>query len=188
MDVLEQAIVFAVEVHKGMVRKGERSPYILHPMEVASIASTMTKDKEIMAAAALHDVVEDAGVLLDVLKERFGDRVAELVESESEDKRNDRPPEDTWQLRKQESLNVLKESKDMGVKILWLSDKLANMRSFYRNYLKNGNALWKDFNQKDPRKQEWYYRSVSEAVSELKEFPAWEEFNYLIDKVFEDNQ
>ena len=55
MDVLEQAIVFAVEVHKGMVRKGERSPYILHPMEVASIASTMTKDKEIMAAAALHD-------------------------------------------------------------------------------------------------------------------------------------
>ena len=52
MDVFDRAIRFAAEAHSGMVRRGENAPYILHPMEVASIVGTMTGDREILAAIA----------------------------------------------------------------------------------------------------------------------------------------
>ena len=61
-------------------------------MEAAVIVSTMTDDQEVIAAAALHDVVEDAGITMETIEEQFGTRVRKLVESETEDKRADRPP------------------------------------------------------------------------------------------------
>ena len=56
--MLEKAVIFAANAHKGQKRKGTSTPYIIHPMEVAVIASGMTDDIEIISAAVLHDVVE----------------------------------------------------------------------------------------------------------------------------------
>ena len=61
-DLLNRAIVFAVEKHAGAVRKGTVIPYIVHPLEALAIASSMTDRQEVLVAAVLHDVVEDAGV------------------------------------------------------------------------------------------------------------------------------
>lgn len=70
-DILDRAILFATEAHRGAFRKGTRIPYILHPLEAAAIAATITVDHEVLAAAVLHDVIEDTAVteeeLLDVL-------------------------------------------------------------------------------------------------------------------------
>jgi len=184
-SLLDRAILFAVEAHRGMLRKDKKTPYILHPMEAATIAGSMTSDPEILAAACLHDTVEDTPVTQDRIRTLFGERVADLVASETEDKRADLPPELTWLLRKEESLRVLKESKDEGVKILWLSDKLANMRTFYRSYLVKGNDLWKAFHQSDPAKQAWYYRSILELTASLSGHAAWKEYQNLLNKVFE---
>ncbi|MBO5837108.1 MAG: bifunctional (p)ppGpp synthetase/guanosine-3',5'-bis(diphosphate) 3'-pyrophosphohydrolase, partial [Oscillospiraceae bacterium] len=87
MELVSEAVVFAVTAHDGMRRKKSESPYILHPMEAAVIVGTMTDDQNLIAAAALHDVVEDAGITIDEIEERFGKRVRELVASETEDKR-----------------------------------------------------------------------------------------------------
>ena len=65
MELVSQAISFAVKVHDGMRRKKKNIPYILHPMEAAVIVGTMTEDQELIAAAVLHDVVEDAGVTIE---------------------------------------------------------------------------------------------------------------------------
>ena len=111
--------MFAVEAHDGMRRKKSETPYILHPMEAAVIVSTMTDDQNLIAAAVLHDVVEDAGVDLGEIEELFGKRVRELVQSETEDKRADLPPEDTWRVRKEETLAVLGKTQDIGVVMLW---------------------------------------------------------------------
>ena len=54
MELVSEAIIFAVNAHDGMRRKKNKSPYILHPMEAAVIVSTMTNDQEVIAAAALH--------------------------------------------------------------------------------------------------------------------------------------
>ena len=64
MELVSEAIIFAVKAHDGMRRKKSDAPYILHPMEAAVIVGTMTDDQQLIAAAALHDVVEDAGITI----------------------------------------------------------------------------------------------------------------------------
>lgn len=184
MSTFEEAIIFAANAHGGMYRKGDKTPYILHPMEASVIAGTMTDDTEIISATLLHDTVEDTSVTLEEIKDKFGSRVADLVKSETEDKHENLSPDATWQIRKEESIEILKNTDDLGVKILWLSDKLSNMRSFYRKYKKCGSALWQDFHQKNPDKQFWYYNTIANLLFDLKEFEAWQEYKWLINKVF----
>ena len=84
MNMLEEAIIYATVLHQGKVRKFNGIPYILHPMEVARILSTMTDDQEVITAGILHDVVEDTDGTLAEIEKRFGSRVANIVSSESE--------------------------------------------------------------------------------------------------------
>ena len=79
MELVSEAITFAVKAHDGMRRKKSEAPYILHPMEAAVIVGTMTDDQNLIAAAVLHDVVEDAGITIEEIEEKFGKRVRELV-------------------------------------------------------------------------------------------------------------
>ena len=130
MEFISEAIAFAVQSHDGMRRKKGALPYILHPMEAAVIVGTMTDDQNLIAAAVLHDVVEDAGVTLEDIEEKFGKRVRELVASETEDKRADLPPSDTWRIRKEESLAVLRATKDIGILMVWLAEGRTPMSDF----------------------------------------------------------
>ncbi len=184
MELVSEAIAFAVKAHDGMRRKKSEAPYILHPMEAAVIVGTMTSDQNLIAAAALHDVVEDADIAIEEIEEKFGSRVRELVQSETEDKRADLPPSETWRIRKEESLSVLKNTTDIGVLMVWLGDKLANMRAIYRDFKVEGENMWQKFNQKDVNEQAWYYRSIAELTKALSETSAWIEYNALTELVF----
>ena len=185
MELVSEAIAFAVKAHDGMRRKKSDVPYILHPMEAAVIVGTMSEDQNLIAAAALHDVVEDAGITIEEIEERFGKRVRELVESETADKRADLPPAATWRIRKEESLAVLKNTDDIAVLMVWLGDKLANMRAIYRDFKVEGEAMWQRFNQKDVAEQAWYYRSIVALTERLSDTSAWIEYKTLTDLVFE---
>lgn len=184
MDLINGALEFAINAHMNQLRKGSNLPYILHPMEAATIVSSITFDPAVIAAALLHDVVEDTGVTIDDIEAQFGSRVAELVSAETENKREGIPPASTWRVRKEEAIKHIAECGDRDVKIVCLGDKLSNMRSMCRDYALIGDALWQRFHQKDPRQHEWYYRSMAECMSELKDYPAWKEFNWLINQLF----
>ena len=184
MELVSEAIAFAVKAHNGMRRKKSESPYILHPMEAAVIVGTMTDDQNLIAAAVLHDVVEDAGITIEEIEEKFGPRVRELVESETEDKRADRPPTETWRIRKEESLAVLKNTDDVAVLMVWIGDKLANMRAIYRDFKVEGEAMWQRFNQKNVAEQAWYYRSIATLTERLSDTSAWLEYKTLTELVF----
>ena len=184
MELVSEAIAFAVKAHDGMRRKKSEVPYILHPMEAAVIVGTMSDDQNLIAAAALHDVVEDAGISIEEIEKKFGARIRELVASETEDKRADLPPTDTWRIRKEESLAVLKNTNDIGVLMVWLGDKLANMRSIYRDWKVEGDAMWQRFNQKDVREQAWYYSSIVKLTERLSDTSAWLEYKTLTELVF----
>ena len=184
MELVSEAVAFAVKAHDGMRRKKSSAPHILHPMEAAVIVGTMTDDQNLIAAAALHDVVEDAGITIEEIEERFGKRVRELVQSETEDKRDNLPPAETWRIRKEESLAVLKNTEDIGVLMVWLGDKLANMRSIYRDWKVEGDAMWQRFNQKDVRQQAWYYHSIVTLTQRLSDTSAWLEYKTLTELVF----
>ena len=184
MELVSEAIAFAVSAHDGMRRKKSEAPYILHPMEAAVIVGTMTDDQHLIAAAVLHDVVEDADVTIEEIEARFGSRVRELVASETEDKRADLPPAETWRIRKEESLAVLKNAEDLGVLMVWLGDKLANMRGIYRDFKVEGVEMWQRFNQKDVTQQAWYYRSIVTLTERLSDTSAWLEYKTLTELVF----
>ena len=183
--ILDEAIRFATDAHAGMIRKASPHPYILHPMEAAVIVGSMTNDPAVLCAALLHDVVEDAGVTPDEIRSRFGERVAELVLSETECKREELPAADTWTIRKEESIALLRASNDPHVKMLYLGDKLSNLRSISRGVQQEGSSFWQKFNQTDPERHHWYYREIAAATQELSSFAPWQEFDSLIRALFE---
>lgn len=184
-EILNKAIVYAVKVHNGQVRKGTQVPYILHPLEAASIVGTLTTDKEVIATAVLHDVVEDTAATTECIQEAFGERIAALVAAESENKREDLPAGSTWKIRKQETIDHLRDA-SIEVKMLTLGDKLSNIRSLYRDQLVYGERLWQRFNQKDKQEHYWYYKRIAECLTELKNHCAYAEYAELVEKTFKE--
>lgn len=79
MDLYKRAMDFATEAHHGQERKYSGDPYIVHPVAVSRIVSTVSHTPEMMAAALLHDVVEDTPVTIQDLEIEFGDVIANLV-------------------------------------------------------------------------------------------------------------
>ena len=183
-DIVSEALAFAATAHDGMRRRKSDAPYILHPMEVGAIIGTMTDKQEVIAAGILHDVVEDAGISIEEIGEKFGKRIMELVASETENKREELPPEDTWRIRKSESLEKLSATDDIDVLMLWMGDKLSNIRAIYSDYLVEGDAVWKKFHQSDVSVQAWYYRSIMKYTERLSSTLAWREYKTLVEKIF----
>ena len=183
-DLVSEAIVFSTTAHDGMRRRKSNVPYILHPMEVGAIIGTMTDSQEVIAAGVLHDVVEDAGITIEQIGEKFGARVMELVAAETENKREELPPEETWLIRKKESIEKLRITEDIEVLMLWMGDKLSNIRAIYRDYLIEGEALWNKFHQSDINVQAWYYRSIMKYTEQLCDTLAWVEYKTLVEKIF----
>ena len=183
-DLVSEAIVFSTKAHDGMRRRKSDTPYVLHPMEVGVIVGSMTDDQEVIAASILHDVVEDAEISIEEIGARFGARVMELVASETENKRENLPPEETWRVRKEESLEKLKATDDMGVLMMWLGDKLSNIRTVYRDFRVEGDGVWKKFHQSDKTVQGWYYRSVMKYTERLSDTLAWNEYQTLVGLLF----
>ncbi len=79
-DLVTHALAFATVAHQGQVRKYTGSPYIIHPIEVMEIVKSVPHDDEMLAAALLHDVVEDTDVTVEEIRVEFGDDVANLVD------------------------------------------------------------------------------------------------------------
>ena len=182
--LLDRAIEFAVRAHHNTERRGKGFPYIVHPMEAVTIVATITPDQELLAAAALHDVVEDTQFTLDDLRREFGDRVAGLVEMESDKFVHGLSEADSWRDRKQAAIDRL-ASAPLDAKIVAMGDKLSNMRAIARDYLVLGDKLWERFHAPGGRADhEWHYRGLAQSLNELAGTPAFTEFAHLIEHVF----
>ena len=182
-ELLDRAIIFAVKAHAGTERRGKGFPYIVHPMEAMEIVATMTPDQELLAAAALHDTVEDTDVTLEEIRENFGERVAMLVAHESEDKMPEMSEEESWRIRKQAAIDKLAKA-PRDAKMEALGDKLSNMRAIAYDYATIGDAIWEHFHAKDPKDHEWHYRGLADSLRELQDTAAFREFEALINQVF----
>ena len=188
-SLLQGAIEFAAKKHAEQVRKGTSIPYFTHVMEVMEIVCRMIDDEEIRAAAVLHDTLEDTDTTKEELVRNFGQKVADLVAAESEDKREDQPAEETWIVRKMETINHMKKA-CTEVRMIALGDKLSNVRAMSRDYKVVGEQLWQRFNEKDPMKQGMYYGSLANAFGEddtIRETEAYKEYVELCKGLFKDN-
>lgn len=183
-SLLDKAIIFAVKKHSGTERKGQGFPYIAHPLEAMSIVATMTNDQELLAAACLHDVIEDTDTTYEEIKELFGQRIADIVLAESDNQNcPECDPENSWVFRKQRTIDHLANA-PRDVQIVALGDKLSNMRLLAKDYDILGDELWNRFHVKNPKLHAWHYRGLLDSLVNLSEFSAYQEFRYLVNKTF----
>lgn len=183
--LVDKAIHFAVNAHSGTERRGKAFPYVIHVMEAMEIVATITNDPELLAAAALHDTVEDTEVTLEQIRAEFGERVAAMVEAESDPAdQSGRTESQSWRDRKQAAIDRLARAPH-DAKVVALGDKLSNMRAIARDYDQLGDALWSRFHAPGGvSDHEWHYRGLADSLSELSDTAAYQEFCYYINKVF----
>lgn len=184
--VLRNAVKFANKAHLGATRKATGEPYIVHPYEVCLTASTITDDIDVLVAALFHDVVEDTDYSAEDIRAEFGDRVTSFVQDESEDKMENIPKAMSWLIRKEKFLEHL-EKAPVQSQIICLSDKISNLRSMAVMHAELGDKIWDNFNQKDPNRHAWYYRTIAETLRDnLGNTSAFKEYETLFYKIFKD--
>ncbi|MGE5240365.1 MAG: GTP diphosphokinase [Bacteroidota bacterium] len=134
MDVLRRAVATALKAHAGQ-RRVSGEPYVRHSLAVAQILADLGLDHDTLAAAILHDVVEDSGVGLDDLKRDFGTRIAGLVDGVTKMKViqefQNEPSGSRRESAQAESLRkmLLAMAEDVRVVFIKLADRLHNMRT-----------------------------------------------------------
>ncbi|SVD33343.1 uncharacterized protein METZ01_LOCUS386197 [marine metagenome] len=122
-QLIEKALQFATEKHQDQTRQDKaKSPYIVHPISVRHILSDIggVEDPEVLAAALLHDTLEDTKTTKRELIENFGERVCQLVREVSDDKTLPK------QERKQLQIDHAKKLSE-GATLIKLGDKIANV-------------------------------------------------------------
>ena len=156
------AFEFASVKHGGQTRKGKLVPYIAHLMSVSAIVLESGGDEDCAIAALLHDVVEDCGGMpaLVEIRERFGAKVARIVEGCTDSFTDPKPP---WRQRKKDYLARL-ETEDEETRLVSASDKLDNARAILLDYRDVGEILWQRF-QGGREGTLWYYRALADEFN-----------------------
>ena len=146
-DRFDRALLYATHVHGGQVRKGTSTPYIAHLLAVAATVLEYGGNEDMAIAALLHDAVEDQGGeqrLLDI-RNRFGDRVADIVHGCSDTVAAPGQQKENWHIRKQGYINHLRRV-DTDTLLVSLSDKVHNARSILRDHNPQvGPTVWDRF-------------------------------------------
>lgn len=154
----EEALNFCVRLHSQQRRKGTHIPYIAHLLAVTALVLEDGGDEDLVIAALLHDAVEDQGGLdtLQMIKIKFGDRVADIVDGCTDSYTVPKPP---WRERKERYLDHL-QAANLDVLRVSLADKLHNSRSILRDLRLSGDDTWSRFNG-GKEGTLWYYRELA---------------------------
>lgn len=177
--LVESALHYAARAHRLQVRKGSDVPYIVHPLGVMLILlETGERNPHVLAAALLHDTVEDTGATLADLTRYFGAEVAAIVAGCSEPDKND-----TWEARKAHTVTHLRTA-PRPVLLVAAADKLHNLRSIQSDHATLGEQVWEKF--KRGRDQTgWYYRAVTASLQHaLPDHPIVLALATLVDDFF----
>lgn len=161
---LTDAFDMARSVHNGHSIKGTNLPYLVHILDVCSIAMRHGADEDQAIAALLHDVVEDGGGApkLEEIGMRFGDRVAGIVLACSDSLEVDPTAKSDWWTRKISYVDHLREASP-EVALVSAADKLSNLRATLAGYEATGDSIFARF-RTGRMGTLWYYRRLAEIL------------------------
>ena len=163
MSIVSKALVFATEHHQHQHRKGTKIPYMAHLLNVCKLVAENDCSDEVLAAALLHDVVEDTEVTIEQVEATFGKHVAEIVRGATElDKLEKKAieKESSWLARKEHTIHFLQYEANTDQLLVSGADKLDNLRSIVYDHKKIGEKLWTRFNA-SKEQTAWYYTSIA---------------------------
>ena len=157
----KKALIIAKQAHAGQVRKGTTKPYIIHPYSVYGNLLPYTKDEVTLAAALLHDVLEDVHPTTyneATMREDFGDDVVSIVKLVTKDK-----DIRDWRASNEAYLAKLAASNNERALLVSASDKLDNVSTSLHDHARLGDTFWSRFHA-GKEDQKWWYESVHELL------------------------
>jgi (p)ppGpp synthase/HD superfamily hydrolase len=174
--LIHRAIRFSIkthEVYQKQKRKGKDIPYITHPLTVGLILARVGGDEALVAAGILHDTIEDSTlekkVTIEMLTERFGERVATLVASVTEfDK------DETWEVRKRHALEHV-ETFSSDSLLLKSADIIANTAELLDDYATVGEMVFDRFSAPRERILENHEQMIATLIRRWPESPLAED-------------
>jgi GTP pyrophosphokinase len=164
----EEALIYALRLHAGQVRKGGGTPYFAHLISVAALVIEDGGDEDEAIAALLHDAIEDQGgaEVRDEIRQRFGERVAAIVDGCTDAETIPKPP---WRARKERYVASLADASPAVIRVE-AADKLHNARSILRDYRRLGESLWSRFSG-GREGTLWYYREMTRILQQRTDSP-----------------
>lgn len=184
MDIKEKAREFAINAHKGQVRKSDKEkPMVIHPINVADILKEYNFDDNVISAGYLHDVIEDTKYTKEDLLKEFNEDIVSLVLGASEPDKSL-----SWEERKLHTINSIKKL-DLRHKAIICADKISNLEDLRIIFETKGEKDFSAF-KRGYEKQKWYYTEVYKSLiaNEDKEYSMFTRLKLLIDDVFENKK
>ena len=184
MNIKEKAKLFAIKAHKGQIRKSDKEkPMIIHPINVANILIEYGYDDNVVAAAYLHDVIEDTKYTKEDLLKEFNEDIVSLVLGATEEDKSL-----SWEERKTITIDKVKDL-DLRHKVVVCADKISNLDDMRIIFEVNGKRDFSAF-KRGFDKQKWYYTEVYNSLiyNEDKDYVMFSRLKLLIDDIFYDNK
>lgn len=174
------ALTFAMEAHGRQTRKGGDIPYVSHLLGVASLVLEGGGDEDTAIAGLLHDTIEDTATTAADIADRFGRRVAVIVEGCTDTDEMPKPP---WRPRKERYIAHMAESSTpRDVLAVCLADKLHNARSMLTDYRYLGEEVSRRFSA-GPADQLWYYETLAGIFQTRIPGPMTDELRHTVDQL-----
>ena len=172
MSLYDTALAIATRAHAGQLRKVDQSPYIAHPTAVAAMLREAGCSEVVVAAALVHDVLEDTGFGEEPLREGLGDEVVAIVKGVSEDKLQ------PWEERKRHYVEMVRTGPPEA-QLVSLADKIHNLRGILEGHKALGEGVWSKFTR---GKQEtlWYYGEMLKVFEDKLPHPLVAEYRQLV--------
>lgn len=173
--LVERAMRLAAIAHKDQVRKEGNLPYITHPVMVALLLTRHGFDDTVIAAALVHDTVEDTGVTDIDLRRELGEEVADTVAFLTH---NDAL---SWEGKKSKYIESIRSASE-GAKAVATADKIHNAESLLAAYAEQGPELWKLFNAGREKKL-WFENAMLAMLQESWKHSLVDEYEVLVRKM-----
>lgn len=172
-NVIEKAAKIALKAHDGQVRKHDGSPYIVHPFMVALKVARHGFDETVIAAALVHDVLEDSDISEKELRGTLGDKIVDIVKTVTY------PENLEWKEKRLVYIRNVSEG-SVGAKVVSVADKIHNLENLLEMYEQEGASLWEKFNRGRTDKL-WSEETLLQSLKKVWAHPLLDEYDRLVE-------
>ena len=177
LSLTERALRIAAVAHREQVRKEGNIPYIVHPVMIAFDLAKRGFPETVIAAALVHDVLEDTVFPEKQMREELGDEVMDMVHAVTNDDSL------SWDEKKKKYIETVRAGSD-GAKAVATADKIHNAKSLLAAHKAQGEALWQAFNTGREKKL-WFEEAMLHMLQETWEHELVDEYAELVKKMKE---